>query len=615
MVGLESLLRGRVLAGRYRIEEVIGRGGMGAVYRALDERLGRAVAVKVITAAASGGDPEARERIRARFRHEAAAAAKLPHHPNVVPVYDYGTDDELGLDFIVMELLRGEDLATRLQRAGAPPLGVALLVLRDAARGVAVGHRMSVIHRDVKPGNVFLVEDEHGGEMQVRVLDFGIAKVIAEEDTSTALTHDGRAPLSPAYASPEQLRGEPRLTPASDVFSLGAVGFQLLTGSKPFTEADRNRLSIGMDVPVPSIRARNPAVPPPVEEVVRKAMAYDAEQRYPNASAFADAVDALIRQVDATPAASAVPAVAGPVVTDDVDDRTALAGDDRTMLAPVADDDRTMLAPVPPASRSAGAAAAAGAGAGAAGAGAGAAGAGAGTAGGAAPSPVMPPPRRRAEPARAGVSPVIWVVLLLVLGGAGVFAMQAMNADRGQQAEDPLAALPDSAPPDTVEQGDTLTAGDAPRLDAEGRRLLRERDYAGAVELLREAVELDPQRAEFRDHLAVALMRMGRHEESARVLEEAIRIDRTYDRLYSHLYEARLAQADTAGAVQALRLFLEVSLDRAARQEAQDRLEELTAPKPVVPEPPQIFLPPTDVDTIPQLPDAPRDTIVIRNPG
>jgi serine/threonine protein kinase len=140
MSGIEALLAGRTLAERYQIEEVIGRGGMGAVYRAKDERLGRAVALKVITASA-GSEPDARERMRARFRHEAASAARLPHHPNVVPVYDYGTDPTLGMDFIVMELLRGEDLASRLRRTGPPPLGVSLRILREASRGVAVGHR------------------------------------------------------------------------------------------------------------------------------------------------------------------------------------------------------------------------------------------------------------------------------------------------------------------------------------------------------------------------------------------------------------------------------------------------------------------------------------------
>src|SRR4051812_10617317 len=157
MAGIEALLRGGVLASRYRIEEVIGRGGMGAVYRATDERLGGPGAVKVITAVAS--DAEGRERMRARFPREAAAPARPPHHPNVVPVYDYGTDAELGLDYIVMELLRGQDLASRLQRSGPPPMALALRILQQAARGINVGHRLGVIHRDVKPGNIFLVED------------------------------------------------------------------------------------------------------------------------------------------------------------------------------------------------------------------------------------------------------------------------------------------------------------------------------------------------------------------------------------------------------------------------------------------------------------------------
>src|SRR5690348_16081674 len=135
MSGLEGLLAGRILGGRYLIEEVIGRGGMGAVYRAIDERLGRSVAVKVITVSGAS-DPEVRDRLRARFHREARAAAALPHHPNVVPVYDYGTDEELGLDYIVMELLRGNDLATRLARSGPPPLAAALKILHQAARGL-----------------------------------------------------------------------------------------------------------------------------------------------------------------------------------------------------------------------------------------------------------------------------------------------------------------------------------------------------------------------------------------------------------------------------------------------------------------------------------------------
>ena len=246
-MSIEGLLAGRVLGDRYLIEEVIGRGGMGAVYRATDERLEREVAVKVITIA--GVDAATREHVRARFHREARAAAALPHHPNVVPVYDFGTDDTLRLDFLVMELLRGEDLATHMIRLGPPPLPTGIWVLLQAARGVAVGHRAGLIHRDVKPGNVFLARSRHDDDVQIRILDFGIAKLVQEEETASQLTQDGRIPLSPAYASPEQLRSLRQITPASDVFSLGAIGFQLFTGERPFTDQDRNRMAIGIPVP------------------------------------------------------------------------------------------------------------------------------------------------------------------------------------------------------------------------------------------------------------------------------------------------------------------------------------------------------------------------------
>ncbi|HST57658.1 MAG TPA: protein kinase, partial [Longimicrobium sp.] len=139
MYGIAGLLTGRTLCGRYRIEAVIGRGGMGAVYRASDERLGRAVAVKVIGIVAHDEDDHAR--LQGRFLREAKAAAAL-HHPNVVSVYDFGTDTDVGLDFLVMELLHGEDLAVRLARTGPPPASVALSILRQAARGLAAGHRV-----------------------------------------------------------------------------------------------------------------------------------------------------------------------------------------------------------------------------------------------------------------------------------------------------------------------------------------------------------------------------------------------------------------------------------------------------------------------------------------
>ncbi|HYW14288.1 MAG TPA: protein kinase, partial [Longimicrobium sp.] len=130
--GLEGLLTGHTLVKRYHIEDVCGRGGFAVVYRATDTRLGRPVAVKVITLTAE--NPEQREVLRQRLHREARAAASLPHHPNLVTVHDVGTDPELGLDFLVMELLTGEDLAVRLAHTGPPPTHVALSILRQAAR-------------------------------------------------------------------------------------------------------------------------------------------------------------------------------------------------------------------------------------------------------------------------------------------------------------------------------------------------------------------------------------------------------------------------------------------------------------------------------------------------
>ncbi|MFL5385631.1 MAG: protein kinase domain-containing protein [Longimicrobiaceae bacterium] len=578
MAGIESLLRGRVLADRYRIEEVIGRGGMGAVYRAADERLGRAVAVKVITAVAA--DPEARERVRARFIREARAAARLPHHPNVVPVYDYGTDEETGLDYIVMELLRGEDLATRLQRAGPPSMDTALRILEQAARGVNVGHRMQVIHRDVKPGNIFLLDDGDADDVQVRVLDFGIAKVMAEEDTETALTHDGRAPLSPAYASPEQLRGEGHLTPASDVFALGAVGYQLLTGFKPYTEADRNRMAIGQAVPTLSVRARNPAVPPEVEAVVGQALAHDPAQRFPNGGAFADAVSAVARRLAGTAAAAAVPVIAGPVVaTDADDDRTAVAGDDRTMAAP-----RPELA-----------------------------GAAAGAAVPPRTGPAIPPPRRRmaVAEARKGPHPAVWVLLVLALLGGGTAVWYAASGGSSPGGR-PLSDLPDSAQTDTT-GADSLTLADAPRIDRQGFDAVRENDWATAAEFFRQAMELDPTRAEYKDHYAYALINQGQYTQAVALLEQAIRQDANYDLSYSHLADARLALRDSLGAVVALQRFLQVSVNQRDRAIAQQKLNELMAPRPAPP-PVDTTTAPADTVQIPTNPDEPRDTIRIAPP-
>ncbi len=287
MYGIESLLTGRTLVGRYRVEGVIGRGGMGAVYRGRDERLGRAVAVKVVSAPTASEAEHAR--LRARFQREARTAAGL-HHPNVVQVYDFGTDPELGLDFLVMELLQGEDLAARLARTGSPPLPVALSILRQAALGLAAGHRAGMVHRDVKPGNLFLESGDHPDEPRVRVLDFGIAQVSAEDGAVTQLTEVGRSPYSPAYASPEQLRGDDGVTAASDVFSLAAVGYHLLTGKRAFSSQDPVQMAMELSSSLLALEERAPHLPGAVRAALLRALSRIPQERFPHAAAFADAL-------------------------------------------------------------------------------------------------------------------------------------------------------------------------------------------------------------------------------------------------------------------------------------------------------------------------------------
>ncbi|HLM68198.1 MAG TPA: serine/threonine-protein kinase, partial [Longimicrobium sp.] len=281
----ERLLLGHTLAARYRVDEVVGAGGMSVVFRGHDLTLGRPVAVKVVSIPADSDGM--RQNLRERFRREAASAASIPHHPNVVQVYDYGTDPALDLDFIVMELLRGHDLKDRLAR-GAPPHGEAMRIVRDAARGVAAGHRAGILHRDVKPANVFLVDTE---ELEfVRVLDFGIAKPLRSEGED-ALTTIGQLPHSPAYASPEQLDPDIPVTAASDVYQLGLVAYETLTGERPYTQTEREHVRAGEEIPLP-LTDRWSAVPAGVRAVIAQSLRTDPSARFPDAAEF---VEALVR--------------------------------------------------------------------------------------------------------------------------------------------------------------------------------------------------------------------------------------------------------------------------------------------------------------------------------
>ncbi len=305
MAGLYTLLEGRTLAGRYRVERMIARGGMGAVFRAFDLRLRRAVALKVIAFEPDDGVQFAR--LRGRFEREAHAAARLRHR-HVVTVFDSGVDEATGLDFIVMELLEGESLHERIHREGRIAPAVALRLLGEAGRGLGAGHAAGMVHRDVKPGNLFLVGPAGDPRVEACVLDFGIAQVADELPTGTLthLTLFGRAPLSPGYASPEQWRGITPLTPACDVYGLGVTAFHALTGRLPFTDEERGRIAAGEALRAPPLHEHAAEVPEGVERVVARALEPSPRDRYADGAAFADALEEAL-------AAAALPRAAAPL--------------------------------------------------------------------------------------------------------------------------------------------------------------------------------------------------------------------------------------------------------------------------------------------------------------
>jgi eukaryotic-like serine/threonine-protein kinase len=276
----------RVLDGKYRLEQLLGRGGMGAVYRARDMRLDRLVAVKVVRAELIG-DPDARR----RFRREAQIVARL-QHPGIVSVFDYGTVLD-GAAYLVMELVRGEDLRRVLIREGRLTPLRAARILSSVCGAIEAAHRQGVLHRDLKPENILLP----GDELDAKVLDFGVAKVISPErrdgaadagDAATMLTVEGTIVGTPAYMAPEQLRGQTPDT-RTDVFSLGVIAYEMLTGSLPF---GRGTLA---DVILAQARGVVPAadvLSPALARAVRAALETDPDRRPASPQAFAHLINA-----------------------------------------------------------------------------------------------------------------------------------------------------------------------------------------------------------------------------------------------------------------------------------------------------------------------------------
>ena len=277
-----SLPIDRTIDGKYRLEQLLGRGGMGTVYAATDLRLGRSVAVKLLRSSTLASD-----QARRRFDREARASARL-HHPNIITVYDYGN---AGHDaaYLVMERLVGTTLRAEIQRRGRLQPAVAAVWFEQILDGVCAAHSAGIIHRDLKPENVFVIHDERGAPASIKLLDFGLAKLKwADPDESRSLTEAGVVIGTLAYMSPEQLSGAP-VDQRTDVFAIGVMVVEALTGRNPFRKDDPRETvtailndRAGIDGEDPSRQA--------LDQVLQRSVAKPREQRFASARELQEAL-------------------------------------------------------------------------------------------------------------------------------------------------------------------------------------------------------------------------------------------------------------------------------------------------------------------------------------
>ena len=296
----EDPLAGRVLSGRYRLMEVLGRGGMGAVYRAHHILMDKPVAVKVLRSELAS-DPEA----VARFHREARSASRLDHE-HVIRVTDFGQTDD-GLLFLVMELLDGSNLAVLL-RGGPLPWRRAAIIARDIALGLAHAHELGVVHRDLKPENVVLVKRGKSRQL-IKVLDFGLAKLVKgpgaldsenpedrDDPQAKSLTQTGVVFGTPEYMSPEQAEGRP-LDARADLYALGVVLFQMVSGKLPFTASSFVALiakTVTDPAPLPTTLSPQIEIPDELEALIMRCLEKSPDRRPQSADEVAEALDELL---------------------------------------------------------------------------------------------------------------------------------------------------------------------------------------------------------------------------------------------------------------------------------------------------------------------------------
>jgi serine/threonine-protein kinase len=289
---------GTLLDGKYRIDAFISAGGMGSVYRAQHVMLDKTVAVKVIK-----NELVTSDEVVARFQREARAASNL-HHPNIVSVYDLGQTAD-GTLYIAMEFIDGPSVKQVIRRNGPLAPRECVDILRQVASALSATHRKQIVHRDLKSDNLMLASED--GRTVAKLVDFGIAKTF--DESSTQLTAAGYMLGTPHYMSPEQAGGHP-VDHRADVYSLGVILYEMLTGELPFGETSLTSMLVKLATempPLPSLRRPDRPVPPALDAVAMRCLEKDPERRYQSADEFAEALKRASMEIDSPPATTYLP--------------------------------------------------------------------------------------------------------------------------------------------------------------------------------------------------------------------------------------------------------------------------------------------------------------------
>jgi serine/threonine protein kinase len=390
----------QLFADRYRLERRLGVGGMATVQLAFDTRLERYVAVKLLAEHLAEDSS-----FVSRFRREALAVARLVH-PNIVQVFDFGSDAATARQFIVMEFVDGQSCAEILRDRERLGPREAVDILAQACRGLDYAHRNGVVHRDVKPGNLLRNRDR-----VVKLADFGIAKAAEQSD----ITKVGSVLGTAAYLAPEQTRGEPA-GPSSDMYALGVVSYQLMAGRLPYEAASLTDLArLQESGPPPRLDSRNPDVPRALASAVMRALDRDPERRYADAAEMEDALREGLRGVAPPPApeTEATRWLGGDdtAATRALGATPATSAPPRRRLEPIAEPPRRAPAPAPRSRR-----------------------------------PPPAPERRRG----GGLRPWLALLLVLALVAAGIVAYQALQPSSQQTVQ--LGPQPSGKADNAVDQ-------------------------------------------------------------------------------------------------------------------------------------------------------------------